>query len=67
MSRVLGLLRTGRDLAWADLRPAFDHAIVLATEAEFEANRAASIAQTYISPAYPPLVLLLAESAGPTS
>jgi len=65
MSRILSLLHRGRDLAWADLRPAYDHAIVLAKEAEFEAERAQNLAQTGVAPAYPPLVRLLAEAGEP--
>ena len=62
MSAIVKQLENARGLAWAGLQPAFDHAIVLAKEAEHEANRAMNIAMTGVDTAYPPLVLLLAES-----
>lgn len=62
MSDIITRLEAARERAWADLRPAFDHAIVLAKEAEHDADRAMNIAMTGVSAAYPPLVLLLAES-----
>ena len=62
MSDVVAALCRGRELAWANLRPAFDHAIALAREAEYEADRAGNLAQTSVEPAYPPLVLALAEA-----
>lgn len=55
-------LRYARSCAWADLQPAFDHAIALAKEAEYQADRAANEVQARIEPAYPPLVALLAEA-----
>lgn len=63
MSAVVDQLESARSVAWASLRPAFDHAISLAREAEHAAERAANIAMTHAIPAYPPLVLQLAESA----
>lgn len=62
MSSIVRQLESARGLAWAGLQPAFDHAIVLAKEAEHDANRAMNIAMTGVEAAYPPLVLLLAES-----
>ncbi|WP_336991062.1 hypothetical protein [Leucobacter sp. VD1] len=62
MSVVIEKLRRARDIAWADLVPAFDHAIVLAEEAEALAEHAQNAAQTGCAPAYPPLVMKLAES-----
>ena len=63
MSAVVDQLKSARHCAWASLRPAFDHAIGLAHEAEYEAKRAANVAMTHVAPAYPPLVLRLAEAA----
>lgn len=63
MSTVVDQLETARSVAWESLRPAFDHAISLAREAEHEAARAANIVMTHVAPAYPPLVLRLAESS----
>jgi hypothetical protein len=62
MTEILERLHTGRGLAWADLIPAFDLAIIQAEQAEYEADRAMNLAQCGASPAYPPLVLKLAES-----
>lgn len=62
MSDIVTALRRGREVAWASLRPAFDHAIALAVEAEYEARRAGNLAQTSVDPAYPPLVLILADA-----
>ena len=62
MSEVIEKLRRARSMAWADLVPAFDHAIVLAEEAEATAERAANEVQVSTSPAYPALVMKLAES-----
>lgn len=62
MSPVVAALRRGREVAWASLRPTFDHALALAYEAEHEAHRAANLAQTSVTPAYPPLVLALADA-----
>lgn len=62
-SPTMSRLKTGRGLAWRALQPAFDHAIMLAEEAEHYAVRAQNIAMTGVDPSYPPLVLKLAESA----
>ena len=64
MSAVVDRLRFGRGLAWAALVPVFDLAIAQAEQAEYEADRAANLAQASAAPAYPPLVMKLAESAG---
>lgn len=63
MSAVVDQLKSARHCAWASLRPAFDHAISLAHEAEYEAERAANVAMAHATPTYPPLVLRLAEAA----
>jgi hypothetical protein len=55
-------LQRGRSLAWGRLIPAFEHAIHLAMEAEYQANYASNQAQCGVDPAYPPLVLLLADA-----
>ncbi|MEH3142498.1 MAG: hypothetical protein PGN37_20465 [Mycobacterium kyogaense] len=68
-SSTVRSLRAGRDTAWAALQPAFDHAIALAKEAEYQADRAANEVQQHCPAAYPPLVELLAASvpdAGPS-
>lgn len=62
MSDVIEKLKVGRGMAWSDLTPAFDHAIILAEEAEYAANRAANEAMTHVPVNYPPLVRKLAES-----
>lgn len=62
MSAIITRLAEARERAWPDLRPAFDHAIALAKEAEHDANRAMNIAMTGVDAAYPPLVHLLAMS-----
>ena len=62
MSDLTDRLRTGRGLAWAALIPAFDLAIAQAEQAEYEADRAMNLAQCGTSPAYPPLVVKLAEA-----
>ena len=64
MSGVIDGLKAGREAAEAWLRPAFNHAIALAREAEFQAARASNEVQAYISPAYPPLVEMLADATG---
>ena len=58
-------LYRGREIAWAALTPAFDHAIALAKEAEYQAARASNEVGAGIPPAYPPLVELLADSIEP--
>lgn len=62
MSDVIKNLRRARGLAWGDLVPVFDHAIVLAEEAEALAEHAQNAAQTGCAAAYPPLVTKLAAS-----
>lgn len=63
VSDTMDRLHRARDTAWADLRPAFDHAIALAREAEHVADRLMNDAQFGpIYPSYPPLVELLAQS-----
>jgi hypothetical protein len=61
-SEIMERLQRARGVAWDALRPAFDHAIVLAKEAEHQADWAANQVQTGVSPAYPPLVQMLAQS-----
>lgn len=65
MSVIIDALRRARALAWSDLVPAFDHAIILAEEAEALADHAANEAQASTTPAYPPIVLKLAGSVRP--
>lgn len=62
VSELMERLTCARAIAWAALRPAFDHAIALAKEAEYQAARASNEVQSHVSPAYPPIVTLLAES-----
>lgn len=62
VTETMERLVRARDTAWFALQPAFDHAIALAKEAEYQGKRAANDVQAAISPAYPPLVVLLAES-----
>lgn len=62
MSEVMDNLVLGRSLAWDKLRPAFDHAIALAIEAEQSAASAENRSLRPAKPAYPVLVWLLAES-----
>lgn len=62
MTETLQNLMRARDLAGPWLRPAFDHAIALAREAEWLADEASNKVQAGIAPAYPPLVALLAEA-----
>jgi hypothetical protein len=61
-SSVVTRLRTARQKAWAELQPAFDIAIMQAKQAEYEAERASTIALTGHEAAYSPLVTALAES-----
>lgn len=67
MSAVRDLTRLRDSLSGvstlARIVPALDHAIALAREAEYEAARAANLAQCGIEPAYPPLVRMLAAAA----
>lgn len=65
MSDIIRRLVKGRGLAWGDLKPVFDTAIVLAKEAEYQASKTCVEYATGIDPAYPPIVLLLAESVAP--
>lgn len=59
---VVTRLRTAREKAWPELQPAFDVAIMQAKQAEYEAERASTIAMIGHEPAYSPLVTALAES-----
>ncbi len=61
-SEVVRNLKRGKSLAWASLVPAYKTAIVLALEAEHEAERSSIRGMTHVSPSYPPLVSLLAAS-----
>lgn len=66
---VVERLSLGRELAleqWPKLVATFDHAIALALEAQYDANRVAQEAMTAVEPCYPPMVNLLAY-ASPTS
>ncbi|MFF8817297.1 hypothetical protein ACF07D_04765 [Leucobacter sp. NPDC015123] len=66
MSDTIKRLTEARALAWDTLVPAFDHAIVLAEEAEALAAHAQNAAQIGCEPAYPALVVKLANaSPGP--
>lgn len=51
VSETMERLRRARELAWARLQPAFDHAIALAKEAEYQSGRASISAEAGISPA----------------
>lgn len=62
MSETIDNLRLARGIAWADLVPAIDHAIMQAQESEYIADQAANMAQCSVSPVYPPLVMKLAAS-----
>jgi len=65
MSTVIqGLLR-GRDVAWSDLIPVFDYAITLAERAERHASVKWNFGEIPYEPAYPLLVILLAEAHNP--
>lgn len=59
-NRASDALRRVRGVAWASLQPAIDHAIVLAEEAEADADRASFITLSQIYPSYPALVEKLA-------
>lgn len=63
MSLMKTRLEIARERAWDELKPAYDHAIALAKEADYQAIRVTMDAMTHCSPAYPPLVELLADSA----
>lgn len=62
MSQVVDKLRIAHGLAWSALKPAFALAIIQAKQADYEAARAATLAQCPVSAVYPPLVIALAES-----
>ena len=62
MSTTTDRLTAARDKAWRDLKPAFDHAIAVALECEYQADQASNMVLAAIQPAYPPLVRMLAES-----
>ena len=59
-SIVVESLKAARVNAWTALVPAFDHAIMLAEEAEAQAAAAANAVQCSVEPAYPVLVRKLA-------
>ena len=61
-NRASDALWSVRGVAWASLRPAIDHAIVLAEEAEAAADRATLETRTQVYPTYPPLVEKLARA-----
>ena len=63
MSGTVEALQRARDVAWVSLVPVFDHAIVLALEAEHHSYHTSMSVQANCPPAYPPLVELLAASA----
>ncbi len=63
MSDVVTRLYRTRGYVWQSMIPAIDHAIALAREADYEAERASNAVQAGIPPAYPPLVLMLADAA----
>ena len=63
MSTVIAQLKRGR-ASWPELMAAFDHAIALAREAEYQAQRASNEVQAHIPAAYPPLVSMLADAVG---
>lgn len=63
MSAVIAQLKQGRAL-WPELMPAFDHAIALAREAEYQAQRASNEVQSHIAAAYQPIVVMLADAVG---
>lgn len=62
MSMIVQKLHAVRNVAWAALLPAIDHAIAQAEECDFIASQAENIAMCSVKPAYPPLVVKLAES-----
>jgi DNA-binding XRE family transcriptional regulator len=59
-SSVIEKLERVRGSVQPELRPALEHAISIAIEAEYVADRASNEVMAAVSPAYPPLVLLLA-------
>lgn len=63
MSEVMEKLRAVRSTAWAKLVPAIDHAIAQAEECEYIAAQASNMARCSVEPAYPPLVVKLAEAS----
>ena len=63
MTLTMCNLARGRDLAWASLKPVFEHAMVLAKEAEYRAGVTSTAVMQDIRPDYPPLVELLASAA----
>ena len=65
MSATVEALQRARNVAWASLVPVFDHAIVLALEAEHHSYHISLSVQQNCPPAYPPLVELLAASSEP--
>lgn len=56
------LMTLGGVLEVSELVDALEHAAAIAAEVEHEADRAANLAQTSTTPAYPPLVALLARA-----
>ena len=62
VSETVELLQAGRNLAWLGLVPAFDHAILLAQEAEYVAIQSTRTGELPQAPVYPPLVVSLANS-----
>jgi len=64
-SEIMERLQRAREDAWFALQPAFDHAIALAKEAEYQSARLSDEMQSHIPAVYPPLVELLAESVDP--
>lgn len=63
MSEVTERLQAARAIAWAELVPAFDYALVLAEEAEHLADQRSNEWASNVPVAYPPLVKRLADSA----
>ena len=61
---VIERLRAARGLAWPALEPVFDHALVLAQEARYDAAIRSNALMHDFSPDYPPLVTLLARAGG---
>lgn len=66
MSQMTELLQKGRE-RYPDLAPVFEHAIAMAREDDYLAERAMNTVMTNVSPAYPYWVQLLgaAVQAGP--
>ena len=52
VSETVELLQAGRNLAWLGLVPAFDHAILLAQEAEYVALQANLVGEVTPSSVY---------------